>query len=285
MEILICGISGFVGKNLENAFIKKGWNVNSISKNDFQLNENDFAEKIEGNDVIINLCGAPILRRWTNAYKNTIYNSRITTTTKIADSIQFMKKKPSVFISTSAVGIYAENYRNTESDCKLGNGFLANLCINWEKAILSTKENTRTVIFRLGVVLGKDGGAFPKMVAPFKFGLGGKLGNGKQPFPWIYIDDLISAYIFAIENHQITGEYNLVSPETINNKEFTKMLSKFFSLPSFFRVPSFLLKILYGKASETLLNGQTVIPKKLLNQKFEFKYANLEKALTELFKK
>lgn len=285
MKILICGISGFIGRKLEKEFIKQQWIVNSIKKSDFILGDLEFSKKIEGNDVIINLCGAPILKRWTKKYKEIIYNSRILTTNKIVNALKLMKEKPSVFITTSAVGIYEEDYINSESDCKYANGFLATVCKDWEKAAMPANEIIRTVIFRLGVVLGKDGGAFPKMNKPFKYGIGGKLGNGKQAFPWIYIDDLVQAYFFAIKNKDISGECNLVAPQIVCNSEFTKELSKYYKFPALLFVPAFILKLIYGSASETFLKGQKVIPESLKNLKFDFKYINLEIAFVELFKR
>ena len=285
MQIVMSGATGFIGTALLGTFIGKGWLVKSIDRQSFSMNDSEFLEKkIEGSDVVIHLAGAPILHKWTDAYKEEIYQSRINTTKKIVTAIKNANAKPGLFISGSAIGIYNTTGTHTEGSNDFADDFMAKVCKDWEYEALEAIAVTRVVIFRTGVVLGKNGGALLMMQTPFKYGLGGKIGNGRQPFSWIALSDIVDAYIFAIENSDLSGIVNAVSPYPVTNQYFTQTFAKVLNQPAFLSIPSFALKMVYGEGAQALTTGQNVLPEKLLKTGFVFQYPTIEKALMALYK-
>jgi uncharacterized protein (TIGR01777 family) len=255
-----------------------------LSRKDLQKNPEAIAILAEGADVIINLAGAPIIQRWTKSYKKLLFESRIETTRKLAMALAMMKKKPTVFISASAVGIYPEGGPYTEETSALDQGFLGSLCQMWELEAKTAQKHCRLVIFRIGIVLDAKGGALPKMLPAFKLGMGGKIASGKQGFSWIHIADLVNAFDFVINNDNANGVVNLTAPEPLSNAEFTKILARVMKRPALFPVPSFILKLLYGEAAITLTSGQLVLPGKLKSMGFLFRFPSLEPALNDLLR-
>jgi hypothetical protein len=284
MKVLISGASGFIGSNLSKFLQKNGYEIHSLLREDFESEFPVFQKKIESCPIIIHLAGAPIIKRWTKKYKKILYSSRIDTTKKISEAIKNAHNNPKLFISTSAIGIYDSIHEHTEKSTFFPNDFLSNLCQQWESEAFKAQEYTRTVVFRLGIVLSKNGGAFPQMAKPFKLGIGGKIGHGKQHFSWIHLQDLLNAYLFTIQNAAIQGVCNLTSPDIIDNKTFTKLLSKALNKPGFFTVPPFILKLIYGKAANTLLSGQKAYPQKLLENNFKFEFDNAKNTIYNLTK-
>ncbi len=284
MVVAISGATGFVGQFLVNKMRGMGWMVNIIGRDSFALPDPEFPGKgTEGADVVINLAGAPVSRRWTTAYKQEILNSRVTTTRKIAGAIISAAMKPSLFISASAIGIYDSVSTHTETSQGFSDSFLADVCRSWELEALKADQATRVAIFRLGVVLGKDGGALQKMHGPFSIGLGGKISSGKQAVSCIHISDLADAMIFTIENAAIKGIVNAVSPYPSSNAGFTDTLAKVLKQPAWLTVPAFALKMVYGEGAQILLEGQKVIPEKLLLAGFIFRYPTIQKALVQIY--
>jgi hypothetical protein len=279
MIIAIAGSSGFVGNFFKKYFSAKGYEITLINRNDLK-NTFQLDSKIAQADVIINLIGANIIQRWTSEYKKILYSSRIENTQKIVNSIN-NNDKNQLLISTSAVGIYCDNTSNDEYDFTYGNTFLTKICMDWEAQ--AQKANARVVICRFGVVLGV-GGALRKILLPFKFGLGGTIGNGEQPFSYIHIFDLAKAYEFIIENKTCEGVYNLCTPYPTTNKIFTKVLSHILNRPAIFPLPVFIVKLLFGEGSTVLTNGQKVYPKKLIKSGFKFEYEKIEDVLNDLLK-
>lgn len=282
MKVLISGVSGFIGSKLAGFLQNAGYEIHSLSRKDFEGEFSIFQRKIEKHPIIIHLAGAPIIKRWTKKYKRILYSSRIDTTKKISEAIKNADTKPKLFISTSAIGIYDSIHEHTEGSTFFSNDFLGNLCQQWEAEAYKAQKYTRTVIFRLGIVLSKNGGAFPQMAKPFKMGVGGKIGHGKQPFSWIHLHDLLNAYLFTIRNTRIQGVCNLTSPDVVDNRTFTKQLSNAINKPAFFTVPPFILKLIYGEAANTLLSGQKAYPQKLLDNGFEFEFKNAKDTINEL---
>jgi hypothetical protein len=261
-----------------------GWTIRVINRESFALSDNDFLNQLtEGADVIINLAGAPVSKKWTPEYKTEILNSRVETTRKITGSINHAVKKPSVYISASAIGIYDSTHIHSETSQALADTYLAEVCRKWEQEALASANSTRLVILRLGVVLGEDGGALKKMHTPFSIGLGGKLGNGNQPVSFIHITDLVDAIIFIINNQQISGVVNAVSPFPSNNTEFTDKLGKVLDQPTWFTVPAFALKLMFGEGAQVLLEGQRVIPEQLMQAGFRYKYPTIQNALVNIY--
>jgi uncharacterized protein len=278
--IAITGASGFVGTHLNNFFSNLGFSIIAISR-DILNNESKLKEIIQKSDVIINLAGANIINRWTPAYKELLYTSRIDTTKKIVTVLNNLKDKPRQLISTSAVGVY-DNKDTYAENGNYANDFLSNLCQDWEKEAFKAKnENTKVSIFRFGIVLGKDGGAFSKMITPFRLGLGGIIGSGNQAFSYIHIEDLLNAYKFVIENN-IEDTFNLTAPKPTTNLLFTRALGKALRRPTIFPVPEFVLKLIFSEGAKVLTDGQDAIPKKLIDLGFKFKYKNIEETLKSL---
>jgi uncharacterized protein (TIGR01777 family) len=235
---------------------------------------------LEGVDAIIHLAGANVGdRRWTKRYKAEILNSRLLGTNTIATAVSQLK--PSVFISASAIGWYGEtgNRAVTEND-RPGDDFLATVCKEWESAA-DLAGDVRTVKLRTGLVLEPNSGALGKMLPLFRFGLGGKLGNGKQWWSWITLHDQIKAICFLLEN-QIEGAVNLTSPNPATNQEFTSALARAMRRPALFPVPGFALKLVLGGFSSEILGSKRVIPKKLTDAGFQFDFPHLAPALAEL---
>jgi uncharacterized protein (TIGR01777 family) len=285
MQISMSGATGFIGEMLKKRFIEKGWPVIVIDRQSLELKDEEFIEKkIEGSDAVINLAGAPVLKRWNESYMKDIYHSRIDTTRKIASSIRKTSRKPLVFISGSAIGIYNSTETHTEESQYFADDFMGKVCRDWEHEALEAATSTRVVIFRTGVVLGKSGGALKTMYTPFKLGLGGIIGNGKQAFSWIHETDLLNAFVLAIENERFSGIANAVAPYPTTNYDFTKTFGKVLNQPTILRVPEFALKLIYGEGSRALTAGQKVLPEKLLKAGFTFRFPTIGKALMDLYK-
>ncbi|WP_458701593.1 TIGR01777 family oxidoreductase [Sulfurospirillum sp. 1307] len=284
MRIAICGISGFVGKNLSREFVNDGHEVVRIGREHF-LDEEALYRALYKCDVVINLSGAPILKKWDEAYKHELYVSRIDTTKKLIRVIEKLQEKPKVFISPSAIGIYKENLVHDENSTEFGTNYLALLAKDWEsEAKKVEKFGVRCVVFRLGVVLGKDGGIVDELKVLFKIGLGAVAGDGNQPFSWVHVDDVINVFKLAIRDENMSGVYNLVAPESVSNKTFMKIFGKVLSRPVFLNAPEVFLKLKYAEGAENLLKGSFVVSKRLEKMDYKFKFNNLYEALRDILK-
>ncbi len=284
MNILISGGTGFIGKKLRNNATRKGHNIRLITREDID-NKELLIEKTEWATVIINLAGAPIDKRWTEKYKKEIYFSRINTTKEIVDAIKESKRKPKLLISVSAVGIYNSNKIHTEDDFEFSNDYLAQVCADWEKVALRCAEDTRVVIFRLGIVLGKHGGIMKSLTPFFKAGLGATMGSGEQIMSWVHVDDVVNAFFYAIKNQTLTGIFNLVSPNPISNRDFTKHFAKAVHRWAIFKIPPFIIKMLKGEQASLLLEEKYAIPKRLLEANFNFRNETVQTAFKQIFRK
>jgi len=280
MKIKISGISGFVGTNLKSYFTNLGHEVLPITRDDL-TNVEKLTNVISGSDVVINLSGANIIHKWSESYKRTLYSSRIDTTKAIVNAINSLDKKP-ILISTSAVGIYANHGINSEEKFEYGDGFLAKLCRSWEEE--ANKAKTKVVIFRFAIVLG-DGGALKKMLLPFKIGVGGVISDGKQLFPFIHIEDLLRAFEYVIKEKELQGVFNLCAPVITTNSGLTKALGRALNRPTVLPVPKFILKLIYGEGSKVLTDGQNVVPEKLIDSGFKFRYEDINSTIDNLILK
>ncbi|NVK21111.1 MAG: TIGR01777 family protein [Kangiellaceae bacterium] len=294
-SVLITGGTGFIGRNLIPLLQKDNYKITVLSRNpalyqqDFFFQHIDFINdlsQLNSVDIVINLVGENLSnKRWSKEFKNTIKQSRIENTIKLVDWMQSLEKTPHTFISGSAIGFYGVrgNEDITEnSDAGYAKEFQVRLCQDWEaSALRAQKYGIRTCIIRTGVVLGNDG-ALPKMLLPFKLGLGGKLGNGQQYFSWIHIQDHIAAIKHLINNNSLSGAFNLTAPNPVTNEQLTKTLGKIINRPTFANMPAFALKVIMGEMAEILLTGQKVIPKKLQQSGFEFRFTDLEEALKDI---
>ena len=239
--------------------------------------------KLNGFDAIVNLAGENIAEgRWTDEKKRRIRDSRVNGTHLLSEAIAKTPQKPQVFLCASATGIYGD--RGDEilvEQSESGGGFLAGVCREWEKATEpASKAGVRVVNFRFGPILARAGGMMEKMLTPFKLGLGGKIGSGKQYISWVAIDDAVSAMLLALKDGSIRGPLNVVSPNPVTNEEFTKTLGEVLSRPTVMAMPAFAARLAFGEmADEMLLVSQRVVPKKLNAAGFEFQYRELEPTL------
>ncbi|NWF89385.1 MAG: TIGR01777 family protein [Ignavibacteriaceae bacterium] len=302
-KIAITGATGLIGIQLCNALKTQGNEITILSRNvesakkifgdKFSYIKWDYKNPIEwqeslcNKDAVIHLAGANLFaKRWTKNYKKEILESRHISTKNLVTALINSKCKNKILLSSSAVGYYGSRsddvlYENSGR----GADFLANVCEVWEKeAENANKFGIRTVTLRQGIVLSSKGGALTKFLPAFNFFVGGPLGNGKQWFPWIHIEDLTRIYLFILNNLSISGPVNAVSPKSIRMNEFAKTLGKILKRPSVLKVPEFALKMLVGEAATSILSSQRVVPQKLLDHNFKFKFDNLEEALKDLLK-
>lgn len=296
MKIVICGGTGFVGSTLAPHFLRQGHRVVSIGRRPPSPEALDPAlsvlsadttrngpwqEHIRNADAVINLAGTSIFTRWTEAAKQAMIDSRILTTRAIVDALE---NRNTVLINTSAVGFYGNRGDEILDETQpAGHDFLADLASRWEaEAFRAEGKGHRVIVARFGVVLAKSGGAFEKMIAPFRFLVGGPLGNGKQWFSWIHIEDLIRAASWCIENQHIHGPVNFVSPGTVTNGELSRAIGRFLRKPCWLPAPAFGMKLILGEFASVLLASQRVIPKVLLENGFSFIYPTWESALKSL---
>ena len=245
----------------------------------YNLSPTRLAGMIEGFDVIVNLAGASIFARWTNARKRKIHDSRILTTRKIVEALAVCKNPPHHLINASAVGIYASNETHDESSDRFSNNFLAKVVQEWEDEANNAKKlDIKVSLLRFGVVLGKDGGAYQKMRTLTKYNLGTYFGKGNQLLPYVFLNDLLNAILFIIENN-IEGVVNITSPTTSTYKEFVYALKKKLSVRIIWSVPQWLIKIVLGEASLLFLEGQNVIPSVLTENNFNFEAGNINQCV------
>jgi hypothetical protein len=270
MRVALTGANGFVGSHLREKFT----NHIVIERAD---SEDEILKKLEGVDVVFNLAGAPIVKRWSEAYKKVLISSRIDTTKKLVNAINRSDIKH--FISTSAIGAYPDDGAFDESFDGYSNDFLGLLTKEWEEE--ANKCIKPTAIVRFGVILGKDGGALAKMLTPFKMGVGGRIGNGKMMMSWIDVDDLVGMYDYIIK-HKLTGIFNATAPHPVSNYEFTKALGTALHRPTIFPLPEFILKLLFGEGSTVLTGSKEVYPKAITDAGYKFKYPHLEESLKHL---
>ncbi|HBN26979.1 MAG TPA: TIGR01777 family protein [Desulfobacteraceae bacterium] len=296
LNILISGASGLIGSALIPFLTTGGHHVTRLVR-DKNLTDRDsrFWDPLQGVlelrktdyfDAVIHLAGENIGNsRWTVGKKKIITDSRIKSTKLIAKTISMLKKKPDIFIVASATGFYGDRggISLTEDD-KAGNGFLSALCANWENAASdAVMGQIRTVFMRIGVVLTPEGGALKRLLLPVKLGAGGKFSSGRQYMSWISIDDVIGSIHHILMNDNIYGPVNLVSPNPVKNETFIKVLGKIFMRPTFLSLPAWVINLLFGEMGrEILLSSTKVIPKKLVESGYKFRYPDLEKTFNHL---
>jgi uncharacterized protein (TIGR01777 family) len=284
MQIKITGINGYLGTLISAGLVKRGHQVTGITRELLYGDTTKLSRAVAGTDVIINLAGVSILKRWTNKNKKLIYNSRIVTSSNLIKSINELPEsdRPAKFLSASAIGIYKPNEIHDEFSTNYETGFVGKVVKDWEDVTDKLPKNIQKNIFRIGLVLGKKAKTIKNLRLPFKLGLGGNIGNGKQAFPFVHEKDVVNAFVWAVEDLGISGTYNLVAPEKITNKDFTKTFAKKVNRPAFIPVPAIVLKVVFGKAASLLLESPEVVPRALADNGFEFEYPTIELAFTEI---
>jgi uncharacterized protein (TIGR01777 family) len=297
VNIFITGGTGLIGRALLNSLRDEKSTVltrdianakaHAIHNERYvtQLDEVDF----NGIDVVINLAGEPIAdKRWSEAQKQRICESRWKNTDNLVTAMLAADTPPQCFISGSAIGFYGRQNEIaiTESFQRPYNEFTHEVCQTWEnKALKAQSPKTRVCLLRTGIVLAKTGGALAKMLPAFKLGVGGPISNGQQYMSWIHIDDMVQIILSCIHNQALTGVLNATAPNPVTNNEFSSSLSRALSRPCFLRVPKFILTVLLGELADLLLYGQNVMPEKLQQHNFTFKYPVLASALDDLLVK
>ncbi len=301
MKVVLAGGTGFIGSALIDALLGRGAQVVILTRDlpaaqrrwdgkvDARLwNGRDpgpWVLTVDGADAVVNLAGESVAGgRWTPERKLVLIKSRVDTTRALVAAIAQAAEKPLVFVSASAVGFYGESpSQECAEDSNRGTDFLAALCGQWERdARDAEKSAVRVVSTRFGVVLGKGGGALAKMLMPFKLGVGGPLGSGRQPFPWVHLDDAVGTILFALDEAALTGPVNVTGPQARTNAEFTKALGRALHRPAFLPAPAFALRLALGEMSSLLLGGQNAPPKKLLARGYQFRHPTLDAALAAL---
>lgn len=299
-KIFMTGATGTVGRRLVIALTARGEFVLTLSRRPeekrSELHESitgdptvagKWLERLDECDAVINLAGENIFaRRWTKSFMAEIKRSRVESTKLISEKLAKQPKTqdgiPKTFLSTSAVGYYGLGNDLKNESSPPGNDFMAEVCVAWEHAAKPAKQaGVRVVHPRLGIVFDSEGGALPNMLRPFRFFVGGPIGNGKQWISWVHHEDVTNAYLFLLD-HSIDGPVNVTSPDPVTNRELSQSIGKALGRPNWLPVPAFALRIVLGKVAEVASSGQKVDPQKLLNAGFEFKYPKLDFALQSL---
>jgi uncharacterized protein len=284
MIIKITGASGYLGKIISEELENRGHSIFPLKRNFLYGPTSELKNELKGADAVIHLAGAPVLKRWTAKNRQVIYDSRVQTTRNLVTAIQEMNpgQRPQKICSASAVGIYAPGKTHDESSTEFDDEFVGKVVQDWEAAWNDLPEPVRRSIFRIGVVLGKDSETIKKIWWPLKLGVGGKIGNGKQPFPFIHEKDVARAFALCLENQKTEGIFNLVAPQKISNKTFTKTLAKQLHRPACLPVPGLVLKLIFGKAASLLLESPEVEPRRLMDAGFHFHYPTIDEAIKEI---
>jgi hypothetical protein len=299
MRVFLSGATGFLGRALLLALRNRGHEVVAWVRDPrraadllgteaellaMQADDGNLAPALARCEAVVNLAGEPILSRWSAARRVALRASRVDLTARLVQAMGRATRRPGVLLSGSAVGFYGEGgeLRLTETSGR-GQGFLAELCADWEAAARAAEAGgTRVVLLRTGVVLGLDGGALPTMLPPFRFGVGGRVGSGRQYMPWIHVEDWVRAVLFALEDGRVRGPLNLVASEAATNGAYTTALGNALGKRTPFPVPGFMLKLLFGGAASLLLGSQRVEPAALGEFGFHFRFPHLAGALSDL---
>lgn len=297
--VLITGATGLVGGHVLNSLQKRGDEIivlsthpESAKKKLTNINkivhfDNYLSLKNEKIDVIINPAGRSVGdKRWNEEFKKNIYSSRIDATKKMAELISVMDKKPELLINSSGIDYYGDTGdRVVDESSPPGDIFLAKVCKDWEaEAIKAEQYGIRVAVLRTGFVMAEDAEAVHRLSMPFRFFIGGPIGSGKQFMPWIHIDDVTGIFQYVIDN-DIRGPINMCSPNPERMKEFSKHLGRAMGRPSFFPVPSFVVKLVAGQMAEVVLTGRRAIPKKILEAGYKFKFERAIDAWKDIFSK
>ncbi len=296
MKCIISGGSGFIGRKLVDSLLKDDHYVSVWSRNPGEETRSAVGsfywdtvggepaeESLNDFDAVIHLAGEPVAQRWSDEVKKRIRDTRVLGTRHLVSALGKVRHRPSILVCASAVGYYGDRGEEilTEQSGQ-GRGFLADVCREWEQeADGAAVLGMRVVKIRISVVLGKDGGALKQMLPPFRAGVGGKLGSGKQWMPWIHVNDLVGLLRFALE-HEIAGVFNGASPEPVTNAKFTEAMSGVLHRPAIFPVPGLALKLLFGEMAQVMLSSERVLPKAAEAAGFKFTFPEIRAALRDV---
>ncbi len=302
MRVVVTGATGLIGTALTQQLRSRGDEVVALSRSrdgaqqqlgsDVEVHEWRQPQTepppqaaLERADAVINLLGEPIAQRWTQAAKREIRNSRVQSTRSLVAALTALPQaaRPKVFVSQSAVGYYGPHgEEQVDEDTPGGQDFLASVTADWEREAQAASSVVRVVLARTGVVLAARGGALAKMLLPFKLGLGGPVGSGRQYVPWIHVDDVSRALIHCAGEDLAAGPINLTAPTPVTNRELSRALGRVLHRPAVLPVPPFALRMLFGEMASIIVTGQRVVPKRLRSIGFEFGHTELEPALRDV---
>jgi uncharacterized protein (TIGR01777 family) len=302
MNITIAGASGFIGRRLLKTLAQSGHSLHVLSRHQgtnlpagVRLSSWDPVkglppeDALRDADAVINLAGEPVAQRWNDEVKRRIRESRVTGTRNLSLGIARLGEKtarrPAVLISASATGYYGTRGDETLAETSApGAGFLAETCVEWERVALAAEPlGVRVTLIRTGMVLDPRGGALQRLLPPFRWGVGGKLGSGKQWTPWIHLEDMVNLYVFALDN-PVHGSLNGTAPNPVTNAEFTRILAAAVHRPAIFPIPELAMRLLYGEMAQLLFDSQRVLPKVVENTGYRFRFPQLPDALADLIR-
>ncbi|WP_437903436.1 TIGR01777 family oxidoreductase [Sorangium sp. So ce327] len=301
--VLVTGGSGFIGRGLVKDLLARGDRVTvltrDVARTQAALPEarvvswssdapGPWFEEVDGVDAVIHLAGETIVKRWTEEARREILRSRVDTTRLMGEAIGKAKRKPSAFLCASAVGYYGPQPGDKvlDEDAAPGEGFLADVVVRWEEAARAVEEQhgVRSVQLRIGVVIGEGGGALDKMIAPFRFFLGGPVGDGKQVISWIHRDDVVGMTLLALDNDAVRGPFNMTAPNAQTGDEVAQAIGAVLHRPSWLRVPEAVVKLGMGDAAEIVTTGQRVYPRRAEELGYKFRYARIVPALESILR-
>jgi uncharacterized protein len=299
MRFFLMGGTGFMGGHLIAWLLKQNHVVQALARNQKSLDRlpqgclgvlgdpmrpGAWQQEAGKSEVLINLVGRSIMTRWNDASKKDILESRVLSTRMAVQAIAEHQGSLKILINANAVGYYPQDaFGEYAEDGPVGQGFLAEVAQKWQQeAEKAAASNARVVVARFGTVLGADGGAMAQMLPMFRKGLGGRLGSGKQWFPWIHVRDLCRAVEFMAMQETLVGPVNCCAPEAVTNEQFTRTLGKVLRRPTIFPVPAFAIKLALGEVGQVVLQGAKIVPKALLDAGFSFQFATLEAALQDI---
>ncbi|WP_437721657.1 TIGR01777 family oxidoreductase [Sorangium sp. So ce861] len=300
--VLVTGGSGFIGRGLVKDLLARGDRVTVLTRDVGRTQASlpgarvvswspysagPWFEELDGVDGVIHLAGESIVKRWSEDARREIVNSRIDTTRLMGEAIGKAKRKPSAFVCASAVGYYGPQpgEKVLDEGAPPGQGFLADVVVRWEEAARAIEEQhgVRSVQLRIGVVIGEGGGALDKMIAPFRFFLGGPIGDGKQVIPWIHRDDVVALTLLALDSDAVRGPLNVTAPHAATGEEVAQAIGAVLRRPSWLRVPEAVVKLGMGDAAEIVTTGQRAYPRRAEELGYQFRYAHLTPALESIF--
>ncbi|MFZ7125574.1 MAG: TIGR01777 family oxidoreductase [Desulfobacterales bacterium] len=299
MKVMICGGTGFIGTRLTAHLLDHGWQVTAVARSGrgpypesdrYQYLSADttkpghWQEAVGDADAVVNLTGATIFRIWTEKYKRVLRDSRILTTRHVVEA--FPEGGGRVLFNASGAGYYGDQGdRLLDESAPSGDDFMARLAADWEtEAFKATAKGVRVAVGRFGVVLDRDGGAIEKMLPAFRMFVGGPLGDGKQWFPWIHLQDHMEAVRFVLENESAEGAFNFTAEQPVRNEDLVQTLARHLHRPAVLSAPSLMMKLVLGDLAQAFLASQRTVPKRLLESGFNFRYPDIESAMAEVFR-
>ena len=294
-RVLVSGVSGLIGGALVPTLKTRGFEVVALVRGGAASEDRILwdpskpvsSDLVSGFDAVIHLAGETIMGRWSPAKKAKIRDSRVIATTHLSQALAQAKDKPSVFVCSSAIGYYGSRSDEVLKESSApGTGFLPEVCLEWEAATRwAANAGIRTVNLRTGIVLSKNGGALKQMLTPFKLGVGGRIGDGRQWMSWIDLQDMVGAIHHILKTDLVQGPINMVAPKPVTNAEFTGTLARVLSRPAIFPVPAFVVKTIFGEMGEALLLGsQRVEPAQLVGSGYPFRFRDLQASLQNILK-